>query len=846
MTTQRHSSSTVTAGPGRRHATAAGPGHGGHGDGVTVTARRRQSRSRMMMNGAVTKVYSTSFPLLKYFLARLLEEWTTLNFEFSPTLSLPEAVKLLSMLAAGHNSSGDSGTTDNPDKNAASRSQAQRAGKEHTRVKDQVLDSLATGAKREKVPVKLPPPPPGLTAKEVEKWRKQMAKLVKLQRTAQHKAAANDAKLLQKCQKAEDAIRRLTLACGVPAHKSSSAAVGVVAAADGFGAGLIAVVPQRSPAPSQHFIPEMMGQESPLMVEASGLSRSSLIEEHTIPGADDKEEFAQSVPSSSDDSKSESDSDLDFDAHVPESLTSSYGVQELLSRLEHKASLQDEVPELSYSFPTAVPALQTICDVTLEEASSLQGDATVMQLVDASVSACAQNWPGWNVPPPLVPQRFPLSSSTLSANLHAAESSIKDWLGWNMPQNENHVNVDERIPLEPLTPNELLASSGMPLASNGIAMLGDCTFIRDGMSMENQAPAQMLMQKMRSGPTRLSPPHAPGPQAPMLLIQRPESEGEGRVLHKTPVLLKKARSRTFAKDNHTTITVDALIPNGVQEGDTLAILHEGRQYCFAIPDGAKAGEMISAVLPNDGDSAAASSVEITVPEGAKVGDIVRFEYNGQEYDVPVPEGMTPGHTFMADVSPPTRIMNKNDNATAIMHDPLASQSEAEPLTTSTAPLPQYVVSDFLPKTEVEDWSQFLSPCKQVKMKATSQQMQRSAPPPPAASQAPPAPLQDPQQPPVPGSNKELTYGIGIQFEYDASSGTLCTCIHMHIYIYASSDTLCTCLTFYPFNCPAIPHLNGLVVTARLILLLTYATSSLFVYLHAQRKKRIWNRMVLTE
>jgi len=51
-------------------------------------------------------------------------------------------------------------------------------------------------------------------------------------------------------------------------------------------------------------------------------------------------------------------------------------------------------------------------------------------------------------------------------------------------------------------------------------------------------------------------------------------------------------------------------------------------------------------------AASSPKVQVIASDGAQPGDLVRFDYNGVEYDVVVPDGVFAGMRFMADVSPP--------------------------------------------------------------------------------------------------------------------------------------------------------------------------------------------------
>ena len=52
-------------------------------------------------------------------------------------------------------------------------------------------------------------------------------------------------------------------------------------------------------------------------------------------------------------------------------------------------------------------------------------------------------------------------------------------------------------------------------------------------------------------------------------------------------------------------------------------------------------------------AASSPKVQVIASDGAQPGDLVRFDYNGVEYDVVVPDGVFAGMRFMADVAPPS-------------------------------------------------------------------------------------------------------------------------------------------------------------------------------------------------
>lgn len=237
-----------------------------------------------------------------------------------------------------------------------------------------------------------------------------------------------------------------------------------------------------------------------------------------------------------------------------------------------------------------------------------------------------------------------------------------------------------------------------------------------------------------------------------------------------PQLLLDNVSRTFAHDHHTTIAVDFILPDGVLAGDKVAILHEGRPYFFTVPGGARPGENVSTVLPNKGDSLARLNVEIAVPTGYHAGNIIQFQHGGHQYEVAVPRGLVSGQKFMADVSPPTVVLandlaNLAPDPLALHNDPLAMHGNGD---TEGAFAPTW--------------------------KCVSQQKQ-SAPAPPEAEEKESAGKKVQQdfgqgiECPEDEHSAELSYGVGIQFEYDRSSGALCKCAESDLHTHARE--LCT-------------------------------------------------------
>ena len=285
-----------------------------------------------------------------------------------------------------------------------------------------------------------------------------------------------------------------------------------------------------------------------------------------------------------------------------------------------------------------------------------------------------------------------------------------------------------------------------------------------------------------------SPPQSAG----LTKVLQRDSDALEKMLRTSPVLLRDAQTRTSSLDHHTTITVEACVPDGVCGGVRVAIVHEGRKYTFMVPDGVRPGGTFTVSLQNEGDTTACSKVEITVPVGAQPGDLVRFEYYGHEYDVIVPDGTSAGMQFMADVSPPSRSFAKQEDSSQMTADPLLANDGRpellnDPLALHTDSCAQdqgISGSDAVPNADTHEHAPALPPGPRTPPKSplcdwltkdangnalrTTEALTTHAQRPCPQRRAPSA-----VGPPQTGGNKDLSFGVGIQFEYDASSTNLC-------------------------------------------------------------------------
>ena len=523
--------------------------------------------------------------------------------------------------------------------------------------------------------MQLPPPPPGLGAKEVEKWRKEMAKLVKLQHSAQQMAEHTDAKIMEQRRKTEEAMQRLAISLGAPAPERTGSSVSTcsssssTASATGTGA---------QPLVSQ--LQSMPNEETPLNYPmVSALDRAQVCSQLVA--------RSDTVP------------------HDEMSIHTSPQVG--ISSHSNCAPNMDACgPRLSCSGP--VEQLLAVLSPQMEAAAN---DQHVGKAVTAQTGVVLEHentgppaWPGWHTS-----QR---NSSSSRTSLVSAPPQV--WAGWNEAQDVEPQDVE---------PQNM---EGNEIADPVSTDRADCTFMSVPLvPEESPAPAgttcnipSLVIKQV--------------PKTPVLMHARGHTEA--KLLHRTPILLKNARSWTSPQDDHATVAVEAFIPDNVQAGDVLAVVHEGQQYSFPVPDGSRSGERITEKIhKQEGVLATEYSLEIVVPDGVQPGQLVQFEFNGQKYQASVPLGMNPGDRFMADISPPTPAKVKA-RLMELRKDPLSGPGDTQAVCSQqTAPGPTHHLRKH-----------------------------------PTASL--------PGQPAYqlnPGVVNEFSYGVGMQFEYDAPTGNLC-------------------------------------------------------------------------
>ena len=97
------------------------------------------------------------------------------------------------------------------------------------------------------------------------------------------------------------------------------------------------------------------------------------------------------------------------------------------------------------------------------------------------------------------------------------------------------------------------------------------------------------------------------------------------------------------------------VPAGLQPGDPMSIEYEGQEFTITVPDGCFEGMAIEVDLPVGEDStpppppAANVSVEVVVPDGVFAGEEFLVEFDGQQFNIAVPEGCGPGDPIQVEV-----------------------------------------------------------------------------------------------------------------------------------------------------------------------------------------------------
>ncbi|KAL1526263.1 hypothetical protein AB1Y20_014982 [Prymnesium parvum] len=140
------------------------------------------------------------------------------------------------------------------------------------------------------------------------------------------------------------------------------------------------------------------------------------------------------------------------------------------------------------------------------------------------------------------------------------------------------------------------------------------------------------------------------------------------------------------------------VPAGLAAGDEMTLTYEGHEFTVVVPDGVSAGQLLDLDLPVDAPPEPAESSEqltVVIPDGLLPGDAfaVLTEW-GVEFEVVVPEGCAPGQAIEVTLPRPAADAPPEDSAT---HS--AAAAAAHPLP------PGYNADDFQfkPGQRVEVW-----------------------------------------------------------------------------------------------------------------------------------------------
>ena len=114
-----------------------------------------------------------------------------------------------------------------------------------------------------------------------------------------------------------------------------------------------------------------------------------------------------------------------------------------------------------------------------------------------------------------------------------------------------------------------------------------------------------------------------------------------------------ARPIQQRSESMATTTVTVNVPEGVYAGDEFMLEFEGQQLSVTCPDGCQPGDAINLEIPaGDGgapDGGAPQVVEITVPDGCFPGMEFTVDFNGQQFNIAVPDGVGPGEAIQVEV-----------------------------------------------------------------------------------------------------------------------------------------------------------------------------------------------------
>ena len=96
----------------------------------------------------------------------------------------------------------------------------------------------------------------------------------------------------------------------------------------------------------------------------------------------------------------------------------------------------------------------------------------------------------------------------------------------------------------------------------------------------------------------------------------------------------------------TMVTVN--VPDGVYEFEEFIMEWEGQSLSVVCPAGCGPGSEINLEVPTT-SGAPPAQVEVVVPDGCYPGTEFTVEFDGQTFNVGVPEGVRPGMALLVDV-----------------------------------------------------------------------------------------------------------------------------------------------------------------------------------------------------
>ena len=101
-----------------------------------------------------------------------------------------------------------------------------------------------------------------------------------------------------------------------------------------------------------------------------------------------------------------------------------------------------------------------------------------------------------------------------------------------------------------------------------------------------------------------------------------------------------------------TTMVMVTVPEGAYEGQEFMLEYEGQQLTVCCPDGCGPGSDINLEIPvatGEGGAAPPNLVDVCVPDGCFPGMEFTVSFDGQEFNITVPDGVGPGEMMTVEV-----------------------------------------------------------------------------------------------------------------------------------------------------------------------------------------------------